>query len=160
MLPNLTQLSLSMYPTDKDHYLEGIDSQHLRLLKDIKLRRFVVGKRGLKTWCDNTLRQNLCKLQVCQSSGVKEMLSEVLDSSLPYLNTLILRNCELNHQELQSLRTANVEGRLPALKHLDISQNQKLQGKLSHLMNCNWNTLISFNAEQIHFTGDEIKDLM
>ena len=159
MLPNLTQLSLSMYLTDGDQHLEGIDSQHIHLLKDIKLRRFVFGKRGLKTWCDNTLRQNLCKLQVCQSSGVREMLSEILSSSLPYLNSLILRNCELNHQDLQSLRTANVDGRLPALKHLDISQNQKLQGKLSHLLNCDWNTLISFNAEQIHFTGDEIKDL-
>ena len=74
-------------------------------------------------------------------------MSEVLNYSLPHLNTLILENCGLNILDLQCLANANVALRLPELKHLDITNNDELHGQLNQLFNCDWNSLVSLNVE-------------
>ena len=68
----------------------------------------------------------LHKLYISYSSGITGHLSILLDHSFPSLNSLILSNCGLNSQDLCSLAQASVEGRLPQLKHLDISENTNI----------------------------------
>ena len=89
-LPKLSQLSLSMFYKDQSQCYEIITSSCIPLLKYIKLKQFTVGNESSKTWCDNVLRDNLCRLHICDSSGVGEMLSTLVSDSIPHLDTLIL----------------------------------------------------------------------
>ena len=160
-LPKLSQLSLSMFYRDQSQCYEVITSSCIPLLKYMKLKQFTVGNESSKTWCDNMLRDNLCRLHICESSGVGEMLFTLVSDSIPHLDTLILCNCGLNSRDLQTLANANVQGRLPELRHLDLSQNEKLQGQLNQLFTSDstWNRLVSFNIELIRRNGSEIEDL-
>ena len=73
-IPNLSQLSLSMiWHEDQNQHFEGFNSKCIPLLKEIKLKRFAVAKSGVETWCDNVLRQNMCRIDLCDCSGVEEM---------------------------------------------------------------------------------------
>ena len=69
----------------------------------------------------------LHKLDISHSSGVTGVLSILLCHSFPVLETLILSDCWLNSDDLRSLAQANKKGRLPKLKHLDISQNPNIK---------------------------------
>ena len=73
-----------------------------------------------------------------RSTGI---LSVLFTHSFPRLNSLILRFCVLNANDLQSLARANVEGKLPQLRHLDISKNNDV--KISDLFthSAQWNQL-------------------
>ena len=75
------------------------------------------------------------------SSGLTGNLSALFTHSFPTLNTLILRWCELNANDLQSLARADVEGKLPQLRHLDISHNlgDTINGLFTH--SAQWNQL-------------------
>ena len=83
------------------------------------------------------------KLDISHSSGITGNLSVLLCHSFPSLNSLVLSDCGLNSQGLCSLAQANVEGRLPQLIHLDISENRACE--LAYLFhdNCKWETLFS-----------------
>ena len=62
-------------------------------------------------------------MDISHSSHVTGNLFILLLHSFPSLNSLALSDCGLNSQDLCSLAQGSVEGRLPKLKHLDISQN-------------------------------------
>ena len=66
---------------------------------------------------------NLCKLDISHSSGTTGSLSCLLQHRLLSLSSLILHDCGLSSQDLKSLALANIESRLPELKHLDVSEN-------------------------------------
>ena len=158
--PSLSQLSLSMiWNLDQNQHFDGFNSKCIPLLREIKLKRFIVANSGSEPWCDNVMRQNLCRIDLRQCSGVEEMLSEVLNYSFPHLKTLILRNCELKRLDLRCLANANVAGRLPELRHLDISDNEELQGQLNEFFNCTWKSLLRLNVEQENVKDAEIKNL-
>ena len=65
---------------------------------------------------------NLCVLDF-SNTFVGGYLNILLDGIFPSLTTLILSGCHLNTQDFSSLARANVEGKLPELKHLDISRD-------------------------------------
>ena len=65
---------------------------------------------------------NLCVLDF-SNTVVNGQLNLLLDGIFPSLITLILSGCHLNTQDISSLVRANEEGKLPELKHLDISRH-------------------------------------
>ena len=61
----------------------------------------------------------------------------------------MLHGCGLSSQDIRSLAEASVKGRIPELKHLDISQNIMFKNDLDKLfdLKCEWETLVRLNVE-------------
>ena len=59
-------------------------------------------------------------------------------------------NCGLNPVNLSFLAQCSVEGKLPVLRHLDVSDNPDCIGQINHLFDgtCMWNELLNFYIEQ------------
>ena len=62
-------------------------------------------------------------LDMTLNPNISGHLSLLMCNNFPNLNILVLRACELDSDDLTSLAQANSQGRLPELRHLDISQN-------------------------------------
>ena len=79
-------------------------------------------------------------------------LSILLENGFPELHTLILSDCKLNSDDLRSMARAKVKGRIPELRHLDISLNDQICGHLGLLFDNSpsdsWNSLLSLNVER------------
>ena len=89
----------------------------------------------------------LRKLDISHSTKISDQLSVLLDKIFPSLTCLILSDCELNSEDLNSLVQANVEGRLLQLSYLDLSNNKEiiLVGMFNKA--CPWNKLLKLNVE-------------
>ena len=66
----------------------------------------------------NLRRKKLCELDISHSSGITGKLCTLISLEFPNLNVLILNDCQLDSNDMQSLALANVQGRLPMLRHL------------------------------------------
>ena len=97
-------------------------------------------------------------LDVSWNNDVK--VSDLFTNSFPTLNTLILSDCDLNSNDLQSLARANVEGKLPQLRHLDVSWNNDV--KISDLFahSAQWNQLTTFETADGNVLNVEPKCLI
>ena len=73
------------------------------------------------TDCDHFSK--LTTLDMTFNPQIGGYLSELMCQYFPNLSILVLRKCELNSNDLFSLAQASTYGRLPELRHLDISQN-------------------------------------
>ena len=101
----------------------------------------------------NRINQHkLRTFDLSNSSGVSGRLYDCFKcNSFPLLQTLVLRNCNLNSQDMISLAEARVEGKLPELKDLDISQNSILIHEFLEALHslcqlkCIWESLLSLN---------------
>ena len=152
-LPNLNDLGISMvnvrhYQTQKELNEMPPPSLNLASLADLTLQRFVRSPKHLN--CEPTTYLTLQKLDISHSSGMTGNLSRLLSKEFSSLNNLILSDCGLNAQDLLSLAQAKNKGRLPQLKHLDISQNLDLVGKLESLFQHGeqWHQLLTLNTQQ------------
>ena len=91
-------------------------------------------------------RDNLRYLDMSCNVSIKGTLTVILRDNFPSLKTMILRSCELELLDLSSLAQANVTGRLPKLRHLDISSNGPYMDPSSLFdFSCEWNQLQSLN---------------
>ena len=72
---------------------------------------------------NNNFLSELTTLDISVNQTIGGSLSALMFHYLLHLQILVLRECELNSGDLTSLAQANNQGRLPDLKHLDISQN-------------------------------------
>ena len=115
------------------------------MLTDLIFSKTYWSECDLAKIAENAIVLKLSKLDVSHSSGITGNLSVILCHSLPSLNSLILSNCGLNSQDLCSMAQASVEGRVPELKHLDISENIKLPDQLEYLFSnaYTWQTLLA-----------------
>ena len=79
----------------------------------------------------------------------KGMSGKLFAHQLPSLNTLTLRDCGLNSQDISRLAKANLEGRLPTIKRLDISWNEMSLSTIRFLFDssCGWNQLLSLDIK-------------
>ena len=99
-----------------------------------------------------TTREFLTKLNtldISHSSGITGGLSMLLCHSFPLLETLILSDCGLHAEDLKSLAKASTRGRLPGVKHLDVSYNIfKSSADLESLFTdgCKWESLLNLNV--------------
>ena len=96
-----------------------------------------------------TCQPNLQKLDISKCV-VNGNLSTILRHRLAFLHTLVLRDCGLKSTDLDHLHEANVSGRLPQLRHLDLSNNNKLIGNLVKIFSArsHWNQLLSLEFQQ------------
>ena len=145
-LPGLNELGLAMVEDSSVDYVIEIQQQtltHLTLYDVIKTMKhfYVMTKSACLT--------NLQKLDISHSSGITGVLSILLCHSFPSLNSLMLHDCGLSSQDIRSLAEASVKGRIPELKHLDISQNIMFKNDLDKLfdLKCKWETLVRLNVE-------------
>ena len=129
-------------------FTERLQSVNVSTLNNLILHRAVRTEEHLIALTRSTCMTNLHKLDISKRPGLTGNLSELLRHSFPTLNSLILSDCGLNSQDLCSLTQANVEGRIPLLKHLDISVNSYLQGRLNQLFTngCKWQKLVNLNV--------------
>ena len=98
---------------------------------------------------NSTVVKSLCKLDVKHTLGVTGKLSRLLGQGFPSLHRLVLSNCKLNSLHLRSLAQAEMDGKLPQLKQLDLSHNKQPFGKIDDLfqLGCMWQGLLSLNFE-------------
>ena len=141
-LPNLSKLVIDLCYADIDRYLVLRDSDKIHReicqlesfldefephqtvkLEKLALQWFTMSAEKLKILGDKFASIRLTELDLNWGLGFTGNLSALFTHSFPTLNTLILHQCKLNSEDLQSLARANVEGKLPQLRHLDISYN-------------------------------------
>ena len=90
--------------------------------------------------------QTLTNLNLSHCSGIRGNLTMLLSKDFPSLSTLILSGCVLSSQDFSHLAEASVNGRLPELKHLDVSHNiDELQSLFDYF--CKWERLERLNIE-------------
>ena len=121
-------------------------------IKTLVLRNCVDNPETLlidvSTKCDS-----LTLLDITHCRVLSENLKELLANSFPYLATLVLENCRLSSEDVNSLTQAKIGGRLPQLRHLDISHNMLTYGDLESLVNsCSWKDLLTLNITGIDFS--------
>ena len=171
-LPNLTEIGIIMWKFVQRHiktdiptglhdeaastvevirveeveYLDPINSPSLNHLA---LRRFICSVQHLYMVTKSKILTKLKKLDISHSTGMSGTLSILLCHSFPSLDTLILSDCGLNLLDLNSLANASAKGRLPELKHLDISQNDELKDQVRYLFEhgCKWERLLHLNVD-------------
>ena len=145
-LQNLRELGLSLEDKRSSDICLSTIHRVVSNLESLKLSNFIFRPQQL----NKIANFQLLKLDIRDSSGLEGNVSIVVGNNLPFLSTLILRNCELGSQDLSSLAKANSEDKLPELRHLDISQNPNCGGYLDLLFHNThaWNTLLSINIQQ------------
>ena len=126
-LPNLSQLSVldGLYTTSLQikTFLCELDPNSISKLKKLDLNNFIKSADDLKILSEKLTSLQVTELDLGNRSGFTGNLSVLFAHSLPTLNSLDLTWSNLNSDDLQSLAKAEVEGKLPQLKHLNISND-------------------------------------
>ena len=148
-LPGLNELGLVMVEDASEKYTDYIKPIEHQVLTHLILHNVIRTMKHLYTISKSKCLTNLQKLDISHSSGFRGSLSILLCHSLLSLNSLVLKDCGLSWKDLQSLGEANVKGRIPEIKHLDISQNILFKNDLFKLfdLGCKWETLVKLNIE-------------
>ena len=138
-MQNLSKLSLSGM-----REISSINEVLLSLpLKSLSLRRCDAEENRFAKIDKTIAKLELQELEISQSPTLKNKFPVLLS---PSLVSLTLRNNGLNSEDLNCLVQANIEGKLPKLKHLDIARNN-ISGVLQCLFgdNFRWNQLLTLN---------------
>ena len=122
-------------------------SQFIPKLESLILSNVLISPQDLS---HSLLYSTLCKLDVRKNTAVSGRLPILLSHKCISLQTLILMDCGLVPEDLRSL--AHLEGRVPVLRHLNISINPLCAGQLECLFDrsCRWKDLHSINVKQPH----------
>ena len=119
----------------------------LAALKENKLPN--LGCLGIESSVSAELYQSVCTMRKLEHLIFHncDFIMKLLLQSPMQLTTLVLSYCELTSQDLSSLAQAAVKGRLPELKHLDLSNNKMTGEGLMSLFDtsCPWNQLLSLD---------------
>ena len=145
-LPNLSELFVErrhsvIFQLNIDQFLHEFDPNHISKLEKLTLRYFTISAKELEILSEKLTSVGLTELDLTHSSGFTGNLSALFTHSFPRLNTLILIDCDLNSEDLQSLARANVEGKLPQLRHLDIAGNDDVEVSYLFTHSAQWNQL-------------------
>ena len=93
---------------------------------------------------------NICTLHhidISHNMGVRGNMSILLSKPLSFLNSLVLKDCSMSSKDLRCLAQAQRGNKLPALKHLDVSDNELSHSHLACLFEgqCTWAQLLSLD---------------
>ena len=162
-LPNLSELFVShLFKLQKlkgiqirlDTFFHEFGPNHISKLEKLALRGCIISTEQLGVLSEKLTDIPLRQLDLTESSGLTGNLSALFTHSFPTLNTLILSHCELNATDLQSLARANVEGKLPQLRHLDILKNKDVI--ISDLFtHSQWNQLTVLETSDVNILNTE-----
>ena len=148
-LTHLTTLAI-LANSKNQQFVDGCD--HLEKLVNLKCLYFWYVPFGVGDSFQVPIAtlSRLSDLGLYNCKGISGRLSTLFANQLPSLNTLTLRDCGLNSQDMRSLAKANLEGRLPIIKHLDISRNEMSLSELRSLFDgsCGWNQLLSLDIKR------------
>ena len=152
-VPNLTELDIwgKGEQVRLGKFLGEFDTHKAIKLEKLSSRYFIISAEELEILSEKLTDIRLTELDLSHSFGLTGRLSVLFTHSFPRLNKLILSLCTLNANDLQSLARANVEGKLPQLRHLDISENNDV--KISDLFthSAQWNQLQTFATSEEDF---------
>ena len=173
-LPNLSELAISMFlhgneidPADQGYgqfrYLEEFPFSFFKEFKPTKLQNldlseFPFSAEELQMLSEKLDSLRLLKLSISECSGITGNLSALLTNSFPNLHTLLIQNCFLNADDLQSLARADREGKLPMLKHLDIADYHKHSISNLVINSASWKQLTSLGTcdDEVLSVGSEV----
>ena len=160
-LPNLTKLHISRRPKNRerlDKLLDGFDPHKTLKLETLALQHFTISAEELEVLSEKLTAIRLTELDLFWSFGFTGNLSALFTHSFTTLNTLILSYCKLNANDTQSLARATVEGKLPRLRHLNISGNWFERNDLfTH--SAQWNQLTTLTTSDKNVLNVEPKCL-
>ena len=126
----------------------GLNTEGLSIIpsvSDLALNHFSLEK-GFSRLAQNSVVHSLAKLSLSHCSGIRGNLGCLLSQEFPSLSSLILSGCVLGPQDFSHLAQASVNGKLPELKHLDVSHNMgDLDGLFEY--SCKWERLERLNIE-------------
>ena len=143
-LPRLKELGVSTWtksdktdPKRPPNNLIGVDLMSFSIfqwiqgtefpdIESLAFNRFIRSMEMLCHFSWTPVLTNLRKLDISHSSNISGCLSLLMCHRFASLEILILSNCGLSNTDLFNLAQASLRGRLPELKHLDISNNNKL----------------------------------
>ena len=162
-VPNLTHLSVSFLEVSSEttHNSEVVrTSLRFPALKHLTLNRFVSSPSDVNTVASNARNSEVTELDISHSSRLTGALSVMFRQHFPSLTSLVLSDCGLNCDDLDSLAQASSEDGLSELKHLDVSDNEAITGHLRHLFSFGqkWGGLLSLNVKQA-VAVNEFKEL-
>ena len=101
------------------------------------------------------------KFDISCNSTLKGLLHLTLSRVFPVLSTLIVSDCGLASVHLKSIAKAGSLGKLPKLRHLDVSQNEDLTNHIEVLFyDQTWPALHSRNFKQQPVSDKDFRDLM
>ena len=141
-LENLNSLVIQMRHGDRPSSVKLLCVEQLRNLKSLCLRD---SRSAIQIPTATLIAVTEFGIYSCKQ--FEGLTSTLFCDTLPLLETLTLKQCGLNSQDLITLRQANLEHRLPNLKHLDLSENEIVLTKCSYLFekSCTWNQLLDLN---------------
>ena len=174
-LPLLKELGLSTWmkrdktdPKDISNKLTGLDLMVISIfqwiqgsefphIKSLTFNRFIRSMYMLYHFSQTPVLINLQKLDIGHNFSIAGNLSLLLCHRFPSLEILILRYCDLTNNDLCIMAEASLKGRLPGLKHLDISHNNKLEIVYGSFFSCKakWPKLSSLLLDRL----DEVADI-
>ena len=127
-LPQLRHLDISFNShlkfSSKSQLLEnGIRALNTLVVRSCGLQPKDLYSLSFQAGPNSKIISELTTLDMSCNPFIKGSLSALLSHYLLHLQIIVLRKCLLNSVDLTSLARACNEGRLPELRHLDISQN-------------------------------------
>ena len=151
-------LHIDFNQTENVPKIDQLNAQKIPGLKSFKMSGYISSTNDITDLKVKAEQWRLSKLDTSHSLGLTGNLSILLRHGFPSLNSLILSDCELNSQDLCSLAQATVEGRLPHLTNLDISENPDVPCHLDSLFSdsCSWNQLWSLKVRVSYTLGKDI----
>ena len=158
-LPRLTELSVNAsgnkHRTKLERFLDKFDLEQVEKLKTLSLQRFIISSRELNLLCQKLPYLQLRGLNLSNSHSMTGSLSVLFTHSFPRLNTLKLKSSHLSSEDLRALCEADVEGKLPQLKQLDISGSQMsgISDLFTH--STQWNQLTTLGTADLRVLNIE-----
>ena len=155
-LPNVSNLSINVFENRVrlQKFLDNFDPNQILKLEKLTLQRFIISADGLKI-LSKKLAIRLTKLNLYHSSGFIGSLAALFTKSFPTLNTLILHQCQLDSEDIHSLARANVEGKLPQLRHLYIKGHDNIEINNLFEHSDQWNHLTTLAISDINVLNVE-----
>ena len=126
----------------------GLNTEGLSIIpsvSDLALNHFRL-EADLSRFAQSSVIHSLTKLNLSHCSGITRNLGCLLSEEFPSVSSLLLSGCVLGPQDFSHLAQASVNGKLPELKHLDVSHNMSdLDGLFEYP--CKWGRLEYLNIE-------------
>ena len=152
-LPNLSALSVYALRT-LGKFLDEFDLDQVEKLEKLSFEHFTTSSQESQLLCVKIPHLQLRELNLSYSRSMTRTLYILFANSFRRLNTLKLKSCYLSSKDLRTLCQANVEGKLPQLRQLDISDSQKYEICDLFTHSARWNQLttlctVDFNVLNI-----------
>ena len=157
-IPNLRELKFFDNNSDLTQILISEKLPYLTTLGIIRYKG-----QAIENLLTHGIMAQLNKLDL-SDCRLGSQLSYLLRLQLPNLISLTLCQCELQTPDIQCLAQAYVEGKLPDLKHLDISHNNDgVHGNILENLfykKCKWEKITSLNIQSVHCNhGQNFQDI-